>query len=387
MLNEEQLNKTTMVDLLSQETQTDPAAGQAMPEPPDIRRLRENYAAIIRDRAIYYPVAYRLEKTLGRGRQGIVFLGLRQGARGCITYHAIKLFDPVIYPNTQKYWNDMGRIADQISRLQAVRSPNLVDRDVYEETNGIGYVQMEAIDGVDLGYFLDGRHLERARPRVSAREWAHFTDVIFRCERGVTSIQPGVALYIMRQTLRGLEVLHDKDFIHSDIKPANIMIDGLGNVKIVDFGRAVRKQEKMSILLGSPLYMAPEIHRRESGSVESDIYSVGLVGLEMLRGTPLVDTSNMSEADLLAYKMRLPEELPRLLPPHVLQNATFVALLRRFIDPDPGRRFHRCADAESGEQGLRVLHKQLTTAGKDAEYGRELETYLRCIRGESGGEL
>ncbi|MDD2237185.1 MAG: hypothetical protein PHG65_08285, partial [Kiritimatiellae bacterium] len=87
--------------------------------------LISNYQAILQDRAIYYPVAYRLERVLGQGRQGIVFLGLRQGARGCVTHHAIKLYDPGIYANTQRYWTDMGRIALQVSRLQTVNTPYL----------------------------------------------------------------------------------------------------------------------------------------------------------------------------------------------------------------------------------------------------------------------
>ena len=60
------------------------------------RQLAANYRAILAARAIHYPVAYRFPRELGRGRQGIVFLGLRQGARGCVTRHAIKLFDPSI---------------------------------------------------------------------------------------------------------------------------------------------------------------------------------------------------------------------------------------------------------------------------------------------------
>ena len=121
-------------------TETNPAPGPNHNDKLELssEHLISNYQAILQDRAIYYPVAYRLERVLGQGRQGIVFLGLRQGARGCITHHALKLYDPGIYANTQKYWTDMGRIALQVSRLQMVNTPYLVSRDVYEETNGIG---------------------------------------------------------------------------------------------------------------------------------------------------------------------------------------------------------------------------------------------------------
>lgn len=341
------------------------------------RQLSTNYQAIINARAIYYPVAYRFLKEIGRGRQGVVFLGLRQGARGCITRHAIKLFDPGIYPSAKKYWTDMGRIAAQTSKLQIVKSPNLVAPDIYEESNGIGYIQMEMVHGVSLRYLLDGEHLEQVRKRSTPQEWARFTDVIFRVENGKMRIQPGVALYIMRQVLRGLETLHEMGFVHSDVKPANIMIDRLGYVKLVDYGRAVRANEKVSLLLGTPLYMAPETHRREPSLLQSDIYSVGLVGLEMLRGQPIVDmTRKMSESDLLDFKMRLPQELPGLVPEYVRQNAQFVLLLQRFIEADPRRRYANAEEAEVGSQGLLQVHRQLVQLGKDTEYGRELEAYL-----------
>ena len=92
-----------------------------------------------------------------------VFQGLRQGARGCVTRHAIKVFVPTIYPNAKKYWTDMGRIAAQTTKMQQITSPHLVAPDIYEEDNGIGYIQMEMIDGVGLRYLMDGRHVPRAR--------------------------------------------------------------------------------------------------------------------------------------------------------------------------------------------------------------------------------
>ncbi len=351
-----------------------------------MEQLLENYRAIIQAKTIYYPVAYRFVRELGRGRQGIVFLGMRHGARGCLTRHAIKLFDPSIYGTARRYWTDMGRIAAQISRLQSVHAPNLVGRDVYDEENGIGYVQMEAIDGLDIQKLIYGSHFDKAKSRSSAEEWARFADVIFRFEDGKVRIQPGVALYIMRSALRGIEALHDAGFVHCDVKPANIMCDAMGNIKLVDYGRANLIDEKISMLLGSPLYMAPEIHRRERYLVASDIYSLGLVGLEMLRGESLVDYRRMNEAQLLQFKMELPKHLPDMLPSHVRRNKDFVAVLLKLIDPDPGKRFQKAEQAESGSMGLALLHKQLTMAGKDSEYYRDLESYMaKLLPGGQGG--
>ena len=348
-------------------------------------RLVAHYKAIIEARTIYYPVAYRFVRELGRGRQGVVFQCLRQGARGCITRHAIKLFDPGIYSSVKKYWNDMGHIAAQLSRLQTVQSPNLLDLDVYEEAEGVGYVQMEAVDGLDLQNLVYGRHFDVARNRSSKEEWARFSDVIFRFEDGKVRIQPGVAVYIMRSALRGLEALHDAGFAHCDVKPANVMVDKIGYVKIVDYGRGTILNESVGFLLGSPIYMAPEIHRRERYSIEADLYSLGLVGLELLRGEALTDYSRMTESDLLAFKMNhIPAHFDQFLPPHVRRNPEFVAVLKKLLDPDPAQRYHSAQEAETAQLGLAMLHKQLTISGKDSQYDRDLDSYMSKLYPEPG---
>ena len=398
MLNKPIFDQTTALEVVpgasfdaptaaSGETATEPSIlRDLVPDRPPVtgagsRQLVANYRAILAARTIYYPVAYRFPRELGRGRQGIVFLGLRQGARGCVTRHAIKLFDPSIYGNAKKYWTDMGRIAAQTSKLQLVKNPALVAPDIYEESNGIGYIQMEVVDGISLRELLDGTHLEQVRSRSTEDEWRRFNDVIFRRENGKIMIQPGIALYILRQVLRGLETLHEMGFVHSDVKPANIMVDRLGYVKLIDYGRAMLLDEKMTLLLGTPVYMAPEIHEERVARSRSDIYSLGLVGLEMLRGERLfsVGPKPLSESDLLKAKRELPGHLYDILPDHVRNNAQFLVLLQRFLEPNPAGRFATAEEAEVGGTGLAMLHKQLTLAGKDTEYGRELENYLSKI--------
>jgi serine/threonine protein kinase len=125
--------------------------------------------------------------------------------------------------------------------------------------------------------------------------------------------------------------------------------------------------------------MAPETHMRKPSTIQSDIYSVGLVLLEMLRGKRFVETFNMTEEDLLKFKSSIPERLNDLLPEHVRQNKLFVQLIRRFLDPDPAKRFRLAEEAESGDEGLRLVHKQLVQLGKDTEYGRELQKYMTML--------
>lgn len=340
------------------------------------QQLLENFQSIVRNQRIYYPVAYRFNKQIGEGRQGVVFEAERQGSRGCITKHAVKIFDPGIYSSVKKYWTDMGRIAAQVSRLHSARSPNLADCDIYEETNGIGYIQMEMIEGMNLRTFL-----ERCAERYLNKDWQiarqdRRVRTILNVYDGKLCIQPGVAVYVMRQMLSGLESLNAARYLHCDLKPLNAMIDPLGYVKLIDFGRAVMINETGNPLVGTPLYMAPEIHRREPATVRSDIYAVGLIGLELLRGQRLTENINLPEKDLLNLKLNLYERLESLLPPYVRVNRQLVDIMKHFLHPDPRERFADAQTAESGGAGLATVHKQLTQMEIDSDYRRDLANLL-----------
>jgi len=370
-----------------------PAATVAntLPPGPDLKmtmdQLKRNYAAIVQSKALYYPVAYQFLRELGRGRQGQVFLGLRQGARGCITEHAIKVFDPKIYRSPEEYWTDMGRIAFQISKLHRMQGAHLVDTSLYEETYGIGYCQMEAIDGLDLARLLQRDHLDLSRKHCSGREWSRLTKPLFRLESERLLLQPGVVVFLLRGALKGLERLHEDGFLHSDVKPGNVMVDRSGMVKLVDFGRAVRIGEQQAFLLGSPLYMAPESHRREPPGIASDLYSLGLVALELLRGESIAPRNGIGEQELLAIKNGLPARLHDLVPPYVMANRELMTILRRFIEPNPADRFSNAREAEVGSQGLLVIEKQLVQANLDTEHERDLADYLDKLADPRTGRI
>lgn len=353
----------------------------------EFEELIGNYRQLIRKRTIPYPVAYRFKKELGHGRQGVVFLAERQGARGCLTRHAIKLFDPGIYSSAPVYLTDMGRIAQQISTLQPINTPNLVSCDFYEECNGIGYAHMEAIDGLDIQYLIDGKHTEIARSRSTDEEWDHFMKVFFKVENNRLSLHPGLAVYLIRNVLRGLTVLHEHGFIHGDIKPTNIMIDVQGRVKLVDFGRAVRIGEKVNILLGSPLFMAPEVHRREPGCLQSDLFSTGLVGLEMLSGNRITVMADYNENELIDFKTTLARRIEDWLPLSVLNNVELTNVFRWLLEPELANRFVTAKEAESGALSFASARLWLHDYERETEYERELENYLRKLVDEETGML
>lgn len=89
------------------------------------------------------------------------------------------------------------------------------------------------------------------------------------------------------QLINGFQQFFTKQVIHRDLKPANLLIDSKGDLKIGDFGFAIRssearKQTKFNI--GSPLYMAPEALKKNEYTHKSDIWSIGIIVYEMLIG-------------------------------------------------------------------------------------------------------
>jgi len=199
-------------------------------------------------------------------------------------------------------------------------------------------------------------------------------------------LHPGVALYILRKILMGLMVLHEANYLHADIKPSNIMIDRMGSIKLVDFGRAVEIGEKISILLGSPIYMAPETHRLEPGRAQTDLFSAGLVALEMLCGESLQACNDMDDETLLQFKLSLFGRVETMLPPYLQKSKRIVRLLKRFLDPKPEQRYGSAREAEESYYRLRGIYREMGLDA-DAEYDRELLTYLQKITDPNTGFL
>lgn len=88
------------------------------------------------------------------------------------------------------------------------------------------------------------------------------------------------------QLCAGLAAAHEKDVVHRDLKPANVMIDGRGRVRITDFGLAAELSSptQRDAIAGTPAYMAPEQLLEGETSVQSDIYSLGLILCELFTG-------------------------------------------------------------------------------------------------------
>jgi hypothetical protein len=113
------------------------------------------------------------------------------------------------------------------------------------------------------------------------------TDVL-ECFDSVQMTEPQIA-YCCRETLRSLAYIHSLHRIHRDIKSDNILLSSDGQIKLADFGYAAQltqKQLKRNTVVGTPYWMAPELIRGHDYGTKVDIWSLGIMLIEMAEGEP-----------------------------------------------------------------------------------------------------
>lgn len=140
--------------------------------------------------------------------------------------------------------------------LAKIKSPNVITIYDFGEEDGIPYLVTEFIEGETLADVL-------AKHRF---------------------IPWDVTFYILHQLTEALLAIHDQDLIHQDIKPENIFISARGEIKLGDLGFSTFLKESEGAMQGTPAYLPPEIVLGAPLSFSSDLYSLGVVGYELLVG-------------------------------------------------------------------------------------------------------
>ncbi|EDO16478.1 hypothetical protein Kpol_1066p45 [Vanderwaltozyma polyspora DSM 70294] len=123
-------------------------------------------------------------------------------------------------------------------------------------------------------------------------EGGSLTDIIENSPANGETNSPlteGQIAYIVRETCQGLKFLHDKHIIHRDIKSDNVLLDTRARVKITDFGFCAKltdQRSKRATMVGTPYWMAPEVVKQREYDEKVDVWSLGIMSIEMLEGEP-----------------------------------------------------------------------------------------------------
>lgn len=145
------------------------------------------------------------------------------------------------------------------------------------------------------------------------------------------------AIDIMKQVISGISKAHQLGIIHRDLKPQNILVTDSGVAKIADFGiasmQSLAQVTQTDVIMGSLHYLAPELARGEKATAQSDVYALGIVFYELLRGE--VPFNGESPVNIALKHMQ--EDLPSLLEfnpsiPQSVENIVIKATAKNLND-------------------------------------------------------
>lgn len=199
---------------------------------------------------------YQLTECIGEGGMAEVYLGTDIRLKRDI---AVKVLRPQ-YSSDKQF---LDRFLDEARAMAGFSHPNIVN--VYDagRERGRSYIVMEYVPGTDLRKLIK--------------------------ERGALPVEQ--ALKIIEQVAQGVAAAHNKNIVHRDIKPGNVLITPDGTAKVADFGiaRAVSDSKQLTepgVVWGTTAYLSPEQIRGDTATPASDVYSIGVVLYEMLSGKP-----------------------------------------------------------------------------------------------------
>jgi response regulator RpfG family c-di-GMP phosphodiesterase/serine/threonine protein kinase len=255
--------------------------------------------------------SYRVLDRLGAGGMGTVFLGEHVLMKRRVAIKVLPVDEDCPASVRQRFYAEMRVLAD-------LHHPHIVLAFDAGELPPAGpnlphliYLVMELMPGGDLEeYVLD----HGPRPIPQACEW-------------------------VRQAASALQQAHDHHVIHRDVKPSNLLLSALGQVKVVDFGLVRQFSSTLTdhrSLLGSIEFMAPEqSHDPSAVRAAADIYGLGATLFWLLTGEPPYPATRQMSAALRALQQEPPRRLRTFCPD---APAELEALLDQMMARDPSRR-------------------------------------------------
>ena len=232
---------------------------KAAPPPPPAAVLRPNPPAqpVPEGQELQHLGRYHLEREIGRGAMGTVYLGRDTAINRLVAIKAIPLASEFSDSELVEARARFFREAETAGRLN---HPNIVTIYDVGEERGLAYIAME---------YLKGRHLS---------DYATPSNLL----------EPRKVLEVVARTAEALGFAHKQQVVHRDIKPANLMFDPSTDVlKITDFGIARLSgagSTRTGIVLGTPSFMSPEQLEGRTVTGHSDLFSLGVSLFQLLTG-------------------------------------------------------------------------------------------------------
>jgi signal transduction histidine kinase/DNA-binding CsgD family transcriptional regulator len=297
---------------------------------------------------------YHLAEPLGEGSMGVVYRAHDETLDRDV---AVKFLRPERVGGGEASARFL-REARAVARLS---HPNIMTLyDVGREAEW-HYLVLEHIPGIDLHTAM----VERSGP-------------LPLCE----------AVHIIRNALEALAYAHDRDIVHRDIKPENIMVTPDGQVKVTDFGLALARGDvrvtQEDTIVGTVLYLAPEVIAGQPVDRRADLYAMGAVLYELLTGRPPF----VSDDPLAVFSLVLNTPVT---PPRALDLGIPLAVeqvILKLLAKSPDERFasaHEVLAALPSPQEMEDLAAQAT---QQIVAGRSALTLLeRIVRSSSTTEL